>query len=214
VLRASPNVTPVYRNNNNGNSLFRTQFVITDKAGDAKAANIMKWLDCLYQPVHSHEVVWGPLDFQWEIVSNVGGRTTWTVLDTSEVERTNRDYYEKNDVGGYALNQLPRYRRPAAVWVRQPRAGWENEYRHKDVADALYKPNLEAVPMPAVWFNETEGRRAAEIRTAIGEYVSQKVAEWVSGQANVDTEWDAYVAQLNRLGLQELLTITRNAASL
>jgi putative aldouronate transport system substrate-binding protein len=214
VLRASPNVAPVYRNNNNGNSLFSTQFVITDKAGDARAANIMKWLDALYQPIHAHEHVWGPLGFQWEIVSQVGGRTTWTVLDTSEIERTNRDYYDRNDWGGYAVPSLPRYRLPAAVWIRQPRLGWENEYRHKDVADALYKPFLEAVPMPAVWFSEAQSRRVTDIRTAIGEYVSQKTAEWVSGQANIDAEWDAYVAQLNRIGLQELLAMTRSAASL
>jgi hypothetical protein len=45
-------------------------------------------------------------------------------------------------------------------------------------------------------------------------YVDQKEAEWVSGQANIDAEWDAYVAQLNRLGLPELTTLIRNAAKL
>jgi hypothetical protein len=39
----------------------------------------------------------------------------------------------------------------------------------------------------------------------------QKQAEWVSGQADIDREWDTYVAQLNRLGLPELLQLKRGA---
>jgi putative aldouronate transport system substrate-binding protein len=68
--------------------------------------------------------------------------------------------------------------------------------------------------MPALWFNSTESRRVTDIRTASGEYVLQKTAEWVSGQANVDAEWDAFIAQVNRLGLQELTTMVRNATRL
>jgi putative aldouronate transport system substrate-binding protein len=211
VLRASASVSPVFRNNNFGNSLFRNQFVITDKAEGAKAANILKWLDALYSPQHSLEQNWGPMGKTWSILSQTGGRTIYQGIDTSSWTEDERG---KNGWGGYSVPSMPRYQRPRAVWTEQPRPGWENEYRDKDIADELYRPFLEPVSMPQLWFNADDARRVSDIQTAIGEYGKQKVAEWVSGQANVDAEWDAFVAQLNRLGLQDLLAIKRNAATL
>ena len=211
VLRA-PGVTPVWRNNNNyGNTLFRTQFVITDKAQGAKATNIMRWLDAIYDPIHSLEHNAGQFERMWRIVSQTPTQTIWQGIDTStwtEDERSRLGW------GGWSVASLPRFQRPRPVWTEQPRPGWENEWRDKDIADELYRPFLEPVSMPALWFNPADARRATDIRTAINTYGRQKIAEWVSGQANVDAEWDGYVAQLNRLGLQELITLTRNTARL
>jgi len=211
VLRGPGVANPLFRNNNNGNSLFRTQFVITDKAQGARAESIMKWLDACYDPIHSYEFNQGPKDKTWKILSQSGGKTIYQNLDTSTWTQDERD---KNGWSGYSVASQPRFQRPKAVWTEQPRPGWENEYKDLDVRDALYKPFLEKVTMPALWFNAADGRRVADLQTAIVNYVEQKEAEWVSGQANIDAEWDAYVAQLNRLGLQELLTLKRNAAKL
>jgi putative aldouronate transport system substrate-binding protein len=65
--------------------------------------------------------------------------------------------------------------------------------------------------MPQLWMTEANARKAADLQTAISDYVVQKQAEWVSGQADIDREWDAYITQLNRLGLQELLRLKREA---
>jgi len=210
VLRGGT-ANPVFRNNNNGNSIFRTQFVITDKAQGAKAASIMRWLDACYEPARSYEFNQGPQNKTWRILRQTGGRTYYERLDTSSWSEDER---QMNGWGGWSLASQPRFQRPKAVWVEQPRPGWENEYKDLDVRDALYKPFLETTPMPALWFNAADSRRVADIQTPIVEYVRQKQAEWVFGQANVDAEWDAFVAQLNRMGLQELLTLKRNAARL
>jgi len=212
VLRAPGVTNPVWRNNSNyGNSLFRNQFVITDKAQGAKAANIMKWLDVVYSPIHSLEHNAGAFNRTWRILSQTATRTVWQGIDTSSWTQDDRDRY---GWGGYSVASLPRYQRGKALWQEQPRPGWENEWRDKDISDALYRPFLEPVSMPALWFNADESRRVADIRTAINTYGRQKIAEWVSGQASVDAEWDAHVAQLNRLGLQDLITIKRNTARL
>jgi putative aldouronate transport system substrate-binding protein len=171
----------------------------------------MKWLDACYDPIHSLEFNVGTMGRTWRILSQSGGRTFYERLDISTWTQDERD---KNGWAGYSLAAQPRYQRPKAVWTEQPRQGWENEYKDGDVRDALYKPFLETVPMPALWFSATDARRMADLRTPIDEYVKQKQAEWISGQANVDAEWDVYVAQLNRMGLQEFLTLLRNAARL
>ena len=211
VLRGPGVTNPVWRNNNNyGNSVFRTQFVITDKAQGAKPANIIKWLDTLYDPIHSTEQVLGEFNRTWRIVSQTPTRTFYQTIDVSGWTQDQRD---RAGWSGYTIPTLPRYRRPRAVFSEQPRPGWENEWRDKDIADALYRPFLDT-SMPARWHDVNDARRVSEIQTAINTYRRQKVAEWVSGQANIDAEWDAYVAQLNRLGLQELITLTRNATRL
>jgi putative aldouronate transport system substrate-binding protein len=140
------------------------------------------------------------------MTSLVDGIQYWQAVNTSSWTQDERD---RNGWGGYSVPSLPKYRR--ASWKEQPRQGWENEYKELDVRDALYKPYLEATSMPALWLNQANAGRAAELQTAISDYVIQKQAEWVSGQADIDSEWDAYVAQLNRMGLQELLQIKRNA---
>jgi putative aldouronate transport system substrate-binding protein len=207
VLRAPGVTAPVFRNNNNGVTLFRTQFVITDKAKGNKAENIMKWLDAIYDPTHSTECDAGPVGRTWNIVSQTGGQAFWQSVDTSSWSEDDRT---RNGWGGYSIPSLPKYRRP--TWKEQPRPGWENQYKELDIRDALYKPYLEKTIMPQLWMSAADAKRAADLQTAITEYVRQKQAEWVSGQANIDTEWDAYVANLNRMGLEELVALKRKAA--
>jgi putative aldouronate transport system substrate-binding protein len=213
VLRAPGVTNPMYRSNNGGNTLFRSQFVITDKASSAKAANIMKWLDALYDPIHSYEALAGPLNKTWRIISQSGGITVFEYF-SDLFNSWPKEEQEKNDVGGYSITSLPRWRRPPAIWQRVPTPGWENEYKDTDVRDALYKPFLEPIFTPAAWLNTDDAARVADLQTPIVDYVKQKQAEWVSGQANIDAEWDAYIAQLNRMGLQDLLAMKRKAIKL
>jgi putative aldouronate transport system substrate-binding protein len=208
VLRAPGVTTPVFRNNNNGTTLFRTQFAITDKAA-ARAQKIVEWLDRVYDPVHSTECDMGPLNRTWQLLDMVDGIQYYQVIDTLSWSQDERD---RNSWGGYSAPTLPKYRRPN--WKDQPRPGWENEYKELDLRDALYKPYLEATPMPALWLTEANAKRAADLQTAITDYVKQKQAEWVSGQADIDREWDEYLSQIDRLGLRELLQLKRNAVKL
>jgi putative aldouronate transport system substrate-binding protein len=210
VLKAPGVAAPVFRNNNNGFTLFRTQFAVTDKAAGAKAGKIIQWLDRVYDPVHSTECDMGPLNKGWTVTQRAG---QYFFLDSDRSGWT-QDERDMNGWGGYSVPQLPKFRRPAPEWQEQRRPGWENEYRELDVRDALYKPNLEATVMPQLWMSEANAKRAADIQTAVSDYVKQKQAEWVTGQADIDREWDAYIAQLNRLGLPELLTLKRAAAKL
>ena len=55
--------------------------------------------------------------------------------------------------------------------------------------------------------DETDIRRASTLSVDINSYVKTKMAQWITGQANVDEEWDAYLAQLEQYGLTELTEI-------
>ena len=87
----------------------------------------------------------------------------------------------------------------------------EVEKSFNDIGDELYGPYLNE-HFPAVWStNEEDGNRASILATDINTYVKSKMAQWISGEANVDEEWDAYLAQLDAYGLEELTEIHRRA---
>ena len=83
-------------------------------------------------------------------------------------------------------------------------------YDEKKPADALYSPYLtEAVPK--YWVPVEEATRLADLSTAIKEYLTQKKAEWISGQTDIEADWDAYLNQLEKLNLQDLIDIRMGA---
>ena len=80
-----------------------------------------------------------------------------------------------------------------------------------DMADEAYAPYLNE-HFPAVWAtNEDDVNRASILSTDINTYVKSKIAQWVSGEADVNAEWDAYCAQLEAYGLEELTQIHQRA---
>ena len=52
---------------------------------------------------------------------------------------------------------------------------------------------------------------AAEIKNEIGALVSEKLSHWLTGAADIDKEWDAYVKQLESLGLSRYLELAQEA---
>ena len=42
---------------------------------------------------------------------------------------------------------------------------------------------------------------------AIDNLRSTTLARWITGQGDIDAEWDAYVEQMNSLGLEEYLSL-------
>ena len=54
-------------------------------------------------------------------------------------------------------------------------------------------------------FTEEEQEVITEYQATINDYVLQSFSEFVTGIKNVDTDWDAYVEEFNRMGLSEYM---------
>jgi putative aldouronate transport system substrate-binding protein len=76
--------------------------------------------------------------------------------------------------------------------------------REQLFADA--KPYLEKEYFPSVLFSQEDEQKLASLKTDIMEFVDQKTAEWII-EGNIDQDWDSYVSQLKRMGLDELINI-------
>lgn len=63
---------------------------------------------------------------------------------------------------------------------------------------------------PNVIFTTEQTDRLAELQTDISEYINTTLATWML-EGGIEEGWDAYVEQLNKLGLEEYLSILQDA---
>jgi putative aldouronate transport system substrate-binding protein len=214
VLKAPGVTTPVWRRNGYGVTLFRNQFVITDKAKNP--ITILRWLDYVYSEQAALETDRGPVGIKFE---KIGDRTYREIDRRVGVNGWTQEQDDKYSWGNVFPPPLPKFHRNnTGIPQNQrteilPPVGLNPGYDYHAIKDKLYEPYLDE-RIPDLWLSADVAKRVADIQTAISSYVDQKEAEWVSGQANVDAEWSAYLTQLDRLGLQELLTLKRAAAKL
>ena len=192
---------PIYHRNSYGVTLFRTQAVITDKCDEEKAAIIIRWFDNLFTNDNSRQSVSGPFGIKIEKL----GEHLYRELDTSNFTD------ERNEKYGWAnifTQSMPRYYHDDVVLG----AGkTEVEKSFNDIGDELYGPYLNE-HFPAVWStSEEDTARASILATDINTYVKSKIAQWVSGEADVNAEWDDYCKQLDAYGLEELTQIHQRA---
>ena len=45
----------------------------------------------------------------------------------------------------------------------------------------------------------------AELEASIKDYITQCQAKWVAGQSDINADWDGYLEQLDKLGLDQYL---------
>ncbi len=73
-----------------------------------------------------------------------------------------------------------------------------------------YAPPIETLIPPLV-LTEDQGRELADLRLAIETYADEMFVNFTVGNADVDAEWDNYLATLDSLGLPRLLEIFQEA---
>lgn len=74
----------------------------------------------------------------------------------------------------------------------------------------MYKPFLsEAVPL--LTLTAEESKELSQLSTDISNFVNEKKAKWVSGQADVNAEWDQYLKELKGIGLDRYMELYNGA---
>jgi len=80
---------------------------------------------------------------------------------------------------------------------------WSNE---------LYAPaGRPDMQLPPLVFTSEQSQRLGELGTALDNLVGQMFASFVTGQMDVDSQWDSYLTELNNSGLEEFLSIYQTA---
>ena len=75
----------------------------------------------------------------------------------------------------------------------------------------MVEPFIPAEFPVTLLFTTAENERWAETRTNLKNYVYQAMAQFATGQLDVDRDWDAYVRSIKALGSDQMLAADRAA---
>ena len=106
-----------------------------------------------------------------------------------DVTKESQEVQERNDWGNLWPQALPKYI-PEGFKIKEE---VEPVYNETDYRDSLYEPDLE------------HSEEIAELEASIKDYITQCQAKWVAGQSDINADWDGYLEQLDKLGLDQYL---------
>ena len=195
---------PKWLADSTGVSTLKNQVVITDKAKNPEI--IVRWWDNFYEPDNSFQALNGPLGITCEKT----GEGTYKVYDRTTLSPEDDEKYSWANMFCQSL--------PKNLIEADNIETVNPAYPEKDYVDEAYEPyfvgndgngNFDIIP--SYWVESDVSADLSEYTVSITDYVNQKTAEWISGQADVNAEWDEYLAQLDKLGLQEYIKIRQEA---
>ncbi|GAB6167878.1 extracellular solute-binding protein [Clostridium carnis] len=73
-----------------------------------------------------------------------------------------------------------------------------------------YKPFL-GEQLPILSFTKEELDKIGTMKTDLNNYVDEMKAKWVTGQADVEKDWDGYIDRLNKMGVEDYIKIYNDA---
>lgn len=105
---------------------------------------------------------------------------------------------------------------PADFPTYLTKASWASIVHSPDVARKEKileecRPYLQKESMPPVLYTDEESQQLADISSAILDYVSQQQALWITGQGDIDAEWDAYCKKLDDMRVNDYVKINQAA---
>jgi putative aldouronate transport system substrate-binding protein len=170
------------------------RFAITTK--DKYLPETVRWVDALYAPEMSAQLFFGSngvgvqpsADGKWKILPPADQNVdpdTWKWMNST------------GDFGPYFFSK-----------DLQSRLIPTDFYKGRLDLDSVYKSYFPADRdiYPLVKFSKPDLDRLTILKTDIQKFVAQKYAEWVT-KGVIDSQWDDYKSQLNKMGLEELLSI-------
>ena len=76
----------------------------------------------------------------------------------------------------------------------------------------LYQPYAVYKTAPnTIMFTEDEVAEAAQLKSDVETYVKEAETAFITGTKDIETEWDAYLAELNNIGFERLMELYSNA---
>jgi putative aldouronate transport system substrate-binding protein len=183
----------------------QANFVITKEAKNPEAA--FRLADVFYGFDSTTNSVFGVEGEDWvratdSDVSIAGGKAQYTVLKVWGGEPQNRHWSQT--VPTFRTND---YRMAQTYNADDPLERWLFEWT-RDLMEP-YGTTDKAVP-PLV-FTEEQSKLFGELKTSIDTTMDEWFANFVIGNADVDADWETYLATLNDAGLAQYLEIYQTA---
>lgn len=87
----------------------------------------------------------------------------------------------------------------------------EGDLSKINAINAFYTELPQDRTLPNINFTEEEIKLNTSIGMDVSNYVKENQSKWLLGEGDIDADWDAYVAQLNKLGLEKYVAQMQQA---
>ncbi len=199
------------------------KFAITNKASDIQARKAMEIANWAYTEEGTIMQIWG-------LPENSDGLVNWRYAEPGEFGLNG----QPGIVWGAPHAWTSTSRKDAwgmelIFWHFDLFNGWvatqditivEGYERFLVLESDKYIPHVPAPDMRVsigrsasggLFFPEETAQRVAQIRTELQAHVTQHAAAFITGQKDLDADWDAYVAGIEALGVQEFVDTVQKA---
>lgn len=161
---------------------------------------LARWIDTLYDPDWSAQMSKGADG----VTCEKGEDGLWHVSDYAEG-------YDNMSFGEY-LTQIHYQQMPYIVSNSQlytdPEAGTTPGSNDKQRQDDFYAATGKIIPeYPSLKLTAEENEEITLLSTDIDKYSEETICRWISGEGDVDSEWDGYIEQMKKLGHDRVLEI-------
>lgn len=179
-----------------GNSVYRTQAVITDKAEHPEI--IARWFDNAFELENGIGCNRGPVGV---VTFKEEGTDQYRAIDVNTLDAETQ---EKVGWSNLWPQSLPKFLPIGYKFLED-----NPNYDEKKAVETTYEPNLTKEVIPSSWINQDDVEMYSEYASAIRDYFTQNQARFISGEQDVndDAVWEEYKAGFEGLGLDEYLRI-------
>ncbi|HJB23319.1 MAG TPA: ABC transporter substrate-binding protein [Candidatus Jeotgalibaca pullicola] len=199
VLEGSSGEKHVTRTNGFGFS--RDRFVITSANKNLELT--AKWADQMYDPVQSVQNNWGTYGDEEQQNIFEYDKDTNSLKHLPLEGAAPGELRQKTEAGG-PLAILDEY---YGKFTTMPDdAEWRINIFKDNYLEYVHNENN----YPRVFLSLDQADRIAQIDADLYPFVNRKRAEWITN-GKIDEEWDSYIEELDRLKLQEWMTIKQDA---
>lgn len=178
----------------------RGSFAISSDCKDP--AKLLSWVDMRYDPIIGMQASYGPIGQFFEAQPDEKGVYVNAIPPAGTTEGE--------------MKEIMQWEGPVYTMAEYYGTVFYMEERAQDRLDILrdfyfakYKPD-QSYTYPNVTFTAEENELINEVYADIKNLTSEKTALWLK-EGSIEAEWDAYVAQLESMGLGELLNVWQAA---
>lgn len=181
------------------------QFVITNKATNPEAA--FRFADALYdQEITLRSTIGEPdVDWRWAEEGEIGLNGEQAVyMDMSKFGVTQNKHWSQTGIA-YRPNSL------RLGLVANPDNPLDSIlYNETKEKYEPYRVDVETV-LPPINFTVDQSAEIADLSKTIYDYTNEMMARFIIGDADINTEWDQYLATLDSMNLSRYLEIYQDA---
>jgi putative aldouronate transport system substrate-binding protein len=187
-------------------------FMLTNKSSKEARIAAIKMLDYIYTDEGQTIVNSGPEGVGWvkpgagDIALDTKVTPTWKPLPSANVPKN------------VAWSSLGQYY--VTLALRNAEAVPEDIYSEAGLERRLfqatqqYEPHVDKTqvfPEAEVWVDQSSVSELATLTTNLDSYVNQGELAFITGQKNIDTDWDSWVKGLDGVGMKRYLQINQQA---